>query len=139
THNKLSAGGDVLGGRPTVLWALALEGLGEAERDELHALVGQASGLPQQRAGASGSQDGSLAAAAFHRVRSLYEKAGVFEKAERLVEKYRQRAEAVADAIQPDDLRRLFYYLVDTVLDRPSGDATPQLQIISPASLTAAS
>ena len=29
--NKLTLGGDVLGGRPTVLWALALEGL---ERDE---------------------------------------------------------------------------------------------------------
>ena len=26
-HNKLSAGGDILGGRPTVLWALALEAL----------------------------------------------------------------------------------------------------------------
>ena len=26
-HNKLSAGGDILGGRPTVLWALALESL----------------------------------------------------------------------------------------------------------------
>ena len=34
-HNKLAAGGDVLGGRPTVLWALALEGLPAAKQEEL--------------------------------------------------------------------------------------------------------
>ena len=58
---------------------------------------------------------------------------------ERLVEKYRQRAEAVADSLPQDELRRLFYYLVDTVLDRPAEEAAPGLQIISPAALTAAS
>ncbi len=31
-HNKLAAAGDVIGGRPTVLWALALEGLGKQPR-----------------------------------------------------------------------------------------------------------
>ena len=31
-HNKLSPGGDILGGRPTVLWALALEGLSTEEQ-----------------------------------------------------------------------------------------------------------
>ncbi len=31
-HNKLSAAGDVIGGRPTVLWALALEGLSPEKR-----------------------------------------------------------------------------------------------------------
>jgi hypothetical protein len=53
-------------------------------------------------------------------VRELYERAGVFEKAHRLVDKYQERAEAVADEIQPDELRRLLYYLVDTVLERPA-------------------
>ncbi len=38
-HNKLLAGGDVLGGRPTVLWALALEGLNDDRREELRRLV----------------------------------------------------------------------------------------------------
>ena len=38
-HNKLAAGGDILGGRPTVLWALALEGLPPAKQEELLALV----------------------------------------------------------------------------------------------------
>jgi geranylgeranyl pyrophosphate synthase len=99
-HNKLIAAGDVLGGRPTVLWALALEGLSDEKRAELQQLV------------AGGVVDSTVVA----QVRALYQAAGVFEKAGRLVDKYRQRAEAVADAIEPDELRQLLYYLIDTVL-----------------------
>src|SRR4029077_3595228 len=40
-HSKLLAGGDVLGGRPTVLWALALEGSNEQDRAELESLAGE--------------------------------------------------------------------------------------------------
>ena len=109
-HNKLSADGDVLGGRPTVLWALALESLNEAEQKELESLIETPS------------------PATLHRVSTLYQQAGVFEKADRLVDKYQQRAEAVADEIEPEELRRLFYYLVDTVLDRQTASpAAPQV------------
>jgi geranylgeranyl pyrophosphate synthase len=104
-HNKLAAGGDVLGGRPTVLWALALESLDELARRELETLVA-----------------GEHSEAVLARVRQLYQAAGVFDKASRLVEKYRQRAEAVADEIEPEELRRLLYYLIDTVLDRPTSE-----------------
>ena len=106
SHNKLAAGGDALGGRPTVLWALAIESLAEDQRQTLEGLV------------ASEPNETTL-----KRVRSLYETSGVFEKASRLVEKYRERAEAVADEIEPDELRRLLYYLIDTVLDRPAADS----------------
>jgi geranylgeranyl pyrophosphate synthase len=99
--NKMASGGDVLGGRPTVLWALALEALSDRDRRELETLVEEPS-----------------SATTLARVRTLYESAGVFEKAERLVDKYRERAEKVADEIEPDELRRLLYYLIDTVLDR---------------------
>jgi geranylgeranyl pyrophosphate synthase len=99
-HNKLVAAGDVLGGRPTVLWALALEGLNDAGRDELRRL------FSGKRADAS----------VVSRVRQLYDDAGVFEKANRLVDKYRRRAQAVADEIEPEELRQLLYYLIDTVL-----------------------
>jgi geranylgeranyl pyrophosphate synthase len=116
-HNKLAAGGDVLGGRPTVLWALALESLDAADRDELEALVAKES-------------TGAILA----RVRELYRKAGVFEKAHRLVDKYQERAEAVADEIEPDELRRLLYYLVDTVLDRQAADP-PLVAIGEPSAL----
>ncbi len=36
-----------------------------------------------------------------------------------LVDKHQQRAEQIADDIEPDALRRLLYFLVDTVLERP--------------------
>lgn len=111
--NKLSAAGDVLGGRPTVLWAMALQGLDEEDRTELEQLI--ADPTP----------------AAITRVRALYEKANVFEQAEALVDKYQDRAEKVADEVEPDELRRLFYYLVDTVLDRGEPAPTPTVFVPS--------
>jgi geranylgeranyl pyrophosphate synthase len=113
-HNKLAAGGDLLGGRPTVLWALALASLEAADRNELEALIAA-----------------EPTAATLARARALYQKAGVFEKAHRLVDKYQQRAEAVADEIEPDELRRLMYYLVDTVLERTAADP-PVVAIAGP-------
>jgi geranylgeranyl pyrophosphate synthase len=101
-HNKLAAGGDILGGRPTVLWALALETLDEQHRAELEQLPA----------------DPRPAAWRVDRVRQLYDQAGVFDKAQRLVDKYRERAEAVADELEPEELRRLMYYLIDTVLEQ---------------------
>lgn len=121
SHNKLLAAGDVLGGRPTVLWALALEGLPEADRAELERLV----------------TDVPVTAAGLARIRSLYEQADVFDKAARLVEKYRERAETVADEMEPDELRRLLYFLVDTVLERASSDPEPALSEIVPLTLPA--
>jgi geranylgeranyl pyrophosphate synthase len=103
--NKLSAGGDVFGGRPTILWALALEALPENEQAELLELGSEDCPLSDQER--------------LTRVRRLYESADVFETAMQLVDKHQERAEQVADEIQPDALRRLFYFLVDTVLERP--------------------
>ena len=112
--NKRSVGADLLGGRPTVLWALALEGLSDRLRDELFSLV---------------DGDGELSAdRRVLRARQLFFEAGVFDKAYRLVDKHQQKAEEVADEIQPDELRRLMYYLVDTVLDR-TGEVTPTIEI----------
>lgn len=108
--NKLAAGGDVLGGRPTVLLALALQSLPEDKQEELLRLVSDAD-LPP--------------AARVSRIRELYQEAGVFEQAHRLVDKHQDRAEQIADALQPEELRRLFYYLIDTVLERPAEDAAP--------------
>jgi geranylgeranyl pyrophosphate synthase len=115
-HNKLAAGGDILGGRPTVLWALALEGLSVAKQEEL---LSHMSG-PRTR-----SPEPCLA-----RVRRLYEEAGVFDKAARLIEKHRERAEKIADEIEPEELRALLYYLIDSVLDHARPEAIPQLTTI---------
>jgi geranylgeranyl pyrophosphate synthase len=110
--NRQSVGTDLLGGRPTVLWALALEGLGDEQRDELLSLVDADSPLAADRR--------------VIRARQLFFEAGVFDTAYRLVDKHQQKAEEIADEIQPDELRRLMYYLVDTVLDR-TGEVTPTI------------
>jgi geranylgeranyl pyrophosphate synthase len=115
-HNKLAAGGDVLGGRPTLLLALALEGLPPEAQMELLSLVGG---------------DGNTSTVArLARVRDFYHQAGVFEKASRLVEKHRERAEKIADEIQPEELRALLYYLIDSVLDHTSSPSPPVLTAI---------
>jgi len=112
--NKCSLGGDLLGGRPTVLLALALEGLKEADRDELVSLLADdCEKTPEAR---------------LVRARHLFFEAGVFDKAYRLVDKHQQKAEEIADSIEPDELRRLFYYLVDTVLDRTT-EVKPTIDI----------
>ena len=108
--NKMDFGADVLGGRPTLLLALALESLDEIKQAELLGLI---------------SDDNRADHFRVERVRQLFAEANVFEKAERLIDKHQDRAEAIADDIQPDELRRLLYYLVDTVLDRPQNSLSP--------------
>ena len=103
--NKLIVGQDVLAARPTLLLALALEALSEEERAELLSLL--------QIEHLNGNAQRVIA-----RVRELFEKAKVFLKAQKLVEKYKARSEAIADEVEPMELRKLLYYLVDTVLDR---------------------
>jgi hypothetical protein len=47
----------------------------------------------------------------------------------RLVDKHQQRAEAIADEVQPEDFRRLLYYLIDTVLEHLDLQPTPLLTL----------
>lgn len=108
--NKLVAGQDVLAARPTLLLGLALEGLSAADRADLLGLVAAAREHT--------SPDDTAAAETVGRVRALYQRARVFAKADALVEKYRVRAEAIADGVEPAELRELLYYLVDTVLEK---------------------
>jgi len=108
SDNKVAAGGDLIGGRPTVLWALACEGASDDDRLRL-----------AQLAGGEASSFESL-----HAAQQIYEAAGAFDKAHRMVDKYQERAEAVADAVDCDALRRLLYYLVDTLLERPASTAS---------------
>jgi len=99
--NKRSTGTDVLGGRPTVLWAFALESLGPDDRRRLETLLAEANREP------GGVVD---------EVRTLYERAGVYRRAGDLVAKHRQRAHAIAQGVEPASVAHLLHYLADTIL-----------------------
>jgi geranylgeranyl pyrophosphate synthase len=105
-QNKRIIGQDALAMRPTLLLALALESASPAEREELLQLI-------------SGD---SKTERSVRRVARIYESCQVFEKARKLVEKYRQRAEAIADEVEPEKLRELLYFLVDTALADESAE-----------------
>lgn len=98
-HNKLLAAGDVLGGRPTVLWALALEGLHGQDRMRLRELAATAG-----------------TTASVLEIKRLYTEAGAFVKADELIRSHREQAAAIADQIEPAPFRRLLHFLIHTVL-----------------------
>jgi geranylgeranyl diphosphate synthase, type II len=103
-QNKRIIGQDAMAMRPTLLLALALEAASPSNREELISLL------------SNGSRDERSAS----RVARIYESCQVFEKARTLIEKYRQRAEAIADEVEPEELRELLYFLVDTALAEES-------------------
>jgi geranylgeranyl pyrophosphate synthase len=115
--NKLTLGGDVLGGRPTVLWALALEGLKDDARRELERLVAGGQATPQ----------------VFTRIRQYFSKAGAFDKALAMVDGHRRVAEELADELQPEALRRLARYLIESVLEPPATTSPPRRPLAVPA------
>ena len=118
-HNKLSAAGDILGGRPTVLLALALQSLSNEDSNRLLNVMGTDSGL----------SDAARVALA----RELFTKARVFEQAEKLIDRHRERAIEVAMGIEPEPLKRLFHYLIDTVLSEADikATATPEPIVVT--------
>ena len=62
-------------------------------------------------------------------MRQLYQKLGVFERAQALVDKCRSRAEALADEVQPESLRQLLYFLIDTVLAESATPPPPEVLV----------
>ncbi|MCM2369039.1 polyprenyl synthetase family protein [Rhodopirellula sp. ICT_H3.1] len=118
--NKLSAGADVIAGRPTLLWALALQHLDADDQETLLQIAADDCEMSvSERLSTAGR---------------LYRKAGVFDLSLQLVDKHQARAEQVADELESEPLRRLFYFLVDTVLERPEMPTpnTIQLSIAAP-------
>jgi len=99
--NKRQRGTDAIGGRPTVLWALAVEASDGADRPDLDADTGN---------------DPEAGRRLIRQVHDLYCRTGAFSKARRLVQKHADRAREVADAVQPDSLRQLLHHFVDTIL-----------------------
>ncbi|MSR79614.1 MAG: DUF116 domain-containing protein [Gemmataceae bacterium] len=117
--NKVIAARDVVAGRPTLLLALALEGLKGADRQRLLDLI-------QGRV----TQGDILSL-----VIELYEKAEVFAKAEKLIEKLKNKAFAIADETQPEALRDLLYHLIDSVLQRQVEEPEADDHLVPPVPL----
>ncbi|NLC58205.1 MAG: DUF116 domain-containing protein [Armatimonadetes bacterium] len=99
--NKVTAGQDALSARPTLLRAFSLEA-GGAEAAARLAAATEAC-CPERMVAA---------------VRATYQELGVFDKAERLLERLRARALAQADEVQPEALASLMRFLARVILDR---------------------
>lgn len=119
-HNKLVAGQDALALRPTLLLALALQDASDDLRQHVRGIF-EGDDPSEQR---------------LAQLRDLFEERGAFDKAHALVEKSRARAEALADEVQPDSLRQLLYFFIDTVLaeeseENPAEELDPPLVELS--------
>jgi len=113
--NKMVAGQDALALRPTIMMALAWQDASAEQRQLM------------ERCYFDREEEDAIRLA---RLRRLYEELGVFEKAERLIEKSRDRAELLADDVESEDIRQLLYFLVDTVMadeqDKDPRDSMPK-------------
>ena len=113
--NKMVAGQDALALRPTLMMALAWQAANAEQRQLM------------ERCYFDREEQDAIRLA---RLRRLYEELGVFEKAERLIEKSRDRAELLADDVESDEIRQLLYFLVDTVMadeqDKDPRDSMPK-------------
>ena len=99
-NNKLLAGQDAIQLRPTLLLALALDAARGPQREELLAML------------RAGQADVSRAL----KLRRIYDDCGVFAKAEKLIDKARERCETIADGVAHEGLRSFLYFVVDTAL-----------------------
>lgn len=99
---RRDAGTDILGRRPTILWALAMENLDAAERRRLEALRDDPRAEPEK----------------IEAARQCYQRAGVFEQVASLVAKHHQRARDAADSLDHEPLRCLWHFVADAILDR---------------------
>lgn len=118
-NNKLVAGQDGAALRPTVLLALALQSANDAQRRDLERLV-------------TSNEPATLRAG---KLRRIFEACNVFDTAQSLVDKSRSRAEALADDVANEELRKLLYFLVDTVLaeeEAPAPDVRTSVLVSLP-------
>lgn len=107
-QNKKTIGGDLLNGRPTVLWALALERLPASDADRLLEIARDSQTSQADR---------------LRRAKQFYHQANVFALADELVSQFQRKAAEIAESIELADLRHLMRYIVGSVLARhdPNG------------------
>ena len=103
-ENNRRAAGDLLGGRPTLMWALALERL---PADDVDCLTNLAAVADQ------GMASEQAIAEAVAQARRLYEKADVFARAAQLIDQERSHAAAAAATCPFRSLRDVLDFLLD--------------------------
>jgi geranylgeranyl diphosphate synthase type II len=103
-ENDRRAAGDLLGGRPTLMWALAMERLSAAEAERLRDVACRA-----------GSPDASAEtiAEAIATARRLFLSADVFGRAAAIVDEQRASAAAAAATCRHPRLREVLEFLLD--------------------------
>ncbi len=127
--NKLMAGQDALALRPTVLLALALKDGDCEQRAALKDIL-----LNGGNAGKEGtSQPSDLDR--IMRLQRIFEACDVFQKAELLVERSREKAQSLIAAVEDERIQELLQFFVDTVLVREElpSMAVPEEQAPAPA------
>jgi geranylgeranyl diphosphate synthase type II len=103
-ENDRRAAGDLLGGRPTLMWALAMERLSDTEAEQLRDVAHRA-----------GSPDASAEtiAEAIATARRLFLSADVFRRAAAIVDEQRASAAAAAATCRHPRLREVLEFLLD--------------------------
>lgn len=105
-ENDRRAAGDLLGGRPTLLWALALERLTGPRATRLLSAAALARG--------PGDPCGPLA-----EIRTLYAEAGVVTRAVEIAQEQRRRAAEAVAACRLPRLREVLEFLLDLAVPEP--------------------
>lgn len=103
-ENDRRAAGDLLGGRPTLMWALAMERLAAVDAEQLRVVASRA-----------GAPDASVEtiAEAIASARSLFSSADVFRRAAAIVDEQRASAAAAAATCRHPRLREVLEFLLD--------------------------
>jgi len=112
-ENDRRAAGDLLGGRPTLMWSLALERLPAPEMERLTRLAAEA-----------GRPDATEAdvAACVAEVRGLYERADVFARTRAIVARERAAAAAAVATCRLPRLREVLEFLLDLAVPEQAFD-----------------
>jgi len=111
-ENERRAAGDLLGGRPTVLLALAIERLPSRESSDLLAI-------------ASLGRQSAADAEAIRTASRLYEQADVFSRARRLVSSERRKAVAAIASCRLPRLREVLEFLLDLAVPPEMAPSEP--------------
>jgi geranylgeranyl pyrophosphate synthase len=112
-ENDRRAAGDLLGGRPTLMWSLALERLPAPDMERLTRLAADA-----------GRPDATEAevAACVAEVRGLYERADVFARTRAIVARERAAAAAAVATCRLPRLREVLEFLLDLAVPEQAFD-----------------